>query len=141
MSERRYQRSPLAVWRATGSFLVAAVRPAPPRKITGSAALVWAALADATGIDELVVKLAGATDSADEAIRADVLPASRLPKVIEAWEEPRHEAFKGRNGWSLLNAFTSALHTLQERNPADLARRTMRLHALLSSLATPSMAS
>jgi hypothetical protein len=41
-----------------------------------------------------------------EAIRADVLPASRLPKVIEAWEEPRHEEFAPRTAWSLFNAFT-----------------------------------
>ena len=41
-----------------------------------------------------------------EAIRANVLPASRLPKVIEAWEEPRHEAFAPRTAWSLFNAFT-----------------------------------
>ena len=41
-----------------------------------------------------------------EAIRVSVLPASRLPKVIEAWEEPRHEEFKPRTAWSLFNAFT-----------------------------------
>lgn len=41
-----------------------------------------------------------------EAIRANVLPASRLPKVIEAWEEPRHEEFTPRTAWSLFNAFT-----------------------------------
>lgn len=41
-----------------------------------------------------------------EAIRANVLPASRLPKVIEAWEEPRHDEFAPRTAWSLFNAFT-----------------------------------
>ena len=41
-----------------------------------------------------------------EAIRANVLPASRLPKVIEAWEEPKHEEFIPRTAWSLFNAFT-----------------------------------
>jgi hypothetical protein len=41
-----------------------------------------------------------------EAIRANVLPASRLPKVIEAWEEPRYEEFAPRTAWSLFNAFT-----------------------------------
>jgi len=41
-----------------------------------------------------------------EAIRSSVLPASRLPKVIEAWEEPRHEEFIPRTAWSLFNAFT-----------------------------------
>lgn len=70
-----------------------------------------------------------------------IIAQRQLPAVYKEWREPRHAAFQLRNGWSLLNAFTSALHGLQERNPADLARRTMRLYALLSSLATPSMAS
>ncbi|MCE9534382.1 MAG: hypothetical protein K8T89_25160, partial [Planctomycetes bacterium] len=66
-----------------------------------------------------------------------IIAQRQLPVVYKEWREPRHEAFQQRNGWSLLNAFTSALHGLQERNPADLARRTMRLHALLSSVTTP----
>jgi hypothetical protein len=41
-----------------------------------------------------------------EAIRGSVLPASRLPKVIEAWEEPAHTEFVPRTAWSLFNAFT-----------------------------------
>jgi len=41
-----------------------------------------------------------------EAVKANVLPPSRLPKVIEAWEEPRHEEFTPRTAWSLFNAFT-----------------------------------
>jgi len=41
-----------------------------------------------------------------EAVKASVVPASRLPKVIEAWEEPRHEEFAPRTAWSLFNAFT-----------------------------------
>ncbi len=27
-------------------------------------------------------------------------------KVIEAWDEPRHEEFRSRTAWSLFNAFT-----------------------------------
>lgn len=41
-----------------------------------------------------------------EAIRANVLPASWLPKVLQAWEEPRHGEFVPRTAWSLFNAFT-----------------------------------
>lgn len=41
-----------------------------------------------------------------EPIRSDVLPASRLPKVLEAWEEPRHEEFRPGTAWSLFSAFT-----------------------------------
>ncbi len=41
-----------------------------------------------------------------EAIRHHVVPASTLPKVMEAWERPAHEAFAPRTAWSLFNAFT-----------------------------------
>jgi hypothetical protein len=41
-----------------------------------------------------------------EAVKANVLPGSRLPKVIDAWEEPSHEEFAPRTAWSLFNAFT-----------------------------------
>jgi hypothetical protein len=41
-----------------------------------------------------------------EAVKANVVPASRLPKVIEAWEEPAHVEFQPRTAWSLFNAFT-----------------------------------
>jgi len=44
-----------------------------------------------------------------EAIKKNVVPASRLPKVIEAWEEPKHEEFTPRTAWSLFNAFTEVL--------------------------------
>jgi hypothetical protein len=50
-----------------------------------------------------------------EAIRSGVLPASRLPKVIEAWEEPRHEEFAPRTAWSLFNAFTEVQRTSPPR--------------------------
>lgn len=41
-----------------------------------------------------------------EAVKGDVVPASRLPKVIEVWEEPEHEDFAPRTAWLLFNAFT-----------------------------------
>lgn len=41
-----------------------------------------------------------------EAVKASVVPASRLPKVIDAWESPVHEEFRPRTAWSLFNAFT-----------------------------------
>jgi hypothetical protein len=62
-----------------------------------------------------------------EAIRANVLPASRLPKVIEAWEEPRHEAFAPRTAWSLLNGFTEVLKT---NAPRAQLEGSLRLSAL-----------
>ena len=62
-----------------------------------------------------------------EAIRANVLPASRLPKVIEAWEEPRHEAFASRTAWSLFNGFTEVLKT---NAPRAQMEGSLRLSAL-----------
>ena len=62
-----------------------------------------------------------------EAIRATILPASRLPKVIEAWEEPRHEEFAPRTAWSLFNAFTEVE---KGSGPRQQMEGTLRLSAL-----------
>lgn len=50
-----------------------------------------------------------------EAIRFGVLPASRLPKVIEVWEGPAHAEFLSRTAWSLFNAFTEVAKTSPPR--------------------------
>ena len=44
-----------------------------------------------------------------EAVSANILPASRFPRVLEAWEVPRHEEFRSRSAWSLSDAFTNVL--------------------------------
>ncbi len=66
-----------------------------------------------------------------------IVAQRQLPAVWTEWREPRHEIFQPRTAWSLLNAFTATLRRMQDRNPADLARRTMRLHALLAGPGTP----
>ena len=43
------------------------------------------------------------------AIRSGITPASRLPKILEAWDEPKHQEFEPRTAWSLFNAFTEGL--------------------------------
>jgi hypothetical protein len=43
------------------------------------------------------------------AVRAQIVPASWLPKVLTAWEQPKHEEFRSRTAWSLFNAFTEVL--------------------------------
>ena len=58
---------------------------------------------------------AGAHHLMVEAIRAGILPASRLPKVIEVWEYPKHEEFSPRTAWSLFNAFTEVQKTCAPR--------------------------
>ena len=61
------------------------------------------------------------------AIRAGVTPASRLPKVIEAWDEPRHEEFRPRTAWSLFNAFTEVQ---KESCPRVQLEGSLRLSSL-----------
>lgn len=52
-----------------------------------------------------------------------------IPPVLHEWREPRHEAFEGRNVWSLFNAFTESL----KGNLVELPRRTEALHGLLDT--------
>ncbi len=49
------------------------------------------------------------------AIRVGITPASRLPKILEAWDEPKHEEFEPRTAWSLFNAFTEVQKTCAPR--------------------------
>lgn len=72
MNDIRYGRAPRAVWRASRSFLVAAVPPAPPTRVVGSAAQVWQALAEPKTLDELAATIAAATGAAPEQVRADL---------------------------------------------------------------------
>lgn len=62
-----------------------------------------------------------------EAVRRNALPASKLPKVLEAWEKPEHEEFQPRNAWSLYNALTGVEKL---RSPADQMEGTLRLSAV-----------
>lgn len=66
------------------------------------------------------------------AIDRGIIPLRLVPQVVREWKEPRHELFHARTAWSLFNAFTTALGSMQQSNPAELARRTMRLSALLT---------
>ncbi len=66
------------------------------------------------------------------AVDRGIIPLRLIPRVVREWREPRHELFQARTAWSLFNAFTSTLATLQGTNPAELARRTMRLSAMLT---------
>lgn len=66
------------------------------------------------------------------AVDRGVIPLRAVPHVFHEWKEPRYAQFAPRTAWSLFNAFTAAIASLQETNPAELARRTMRLSAMLS---------
>jgi hypothetical protein len=61
-----------------------------------------------------------------EAVRRNVLPASNLPKVIDAWERPAHEEFAPRTAWSLFNAFTEVSKSRSPRVQIDNCLRLVR---------------
>lgn len=65
-------------------------------------------------------------------MRAGVVAASKLPKVLAEWDEPKHEDFRERTLWSLFNAFTEVM---KDYETADLPWRTRGLHGLCDTVA------
>ncbi len=77
-------------------------------------------LADAQAHDILV-----------RAVDAKVCPNAMIPKVLEQWRDPKHEAFAERNAWSLFNGFTEVL---KEGSLMELPARSIALHGLLDNV-------
>ena len=69
------------------------------------------------------------------AFEAGVASHRSLPAVIAEWREPSFDAFRPRTGWSLLNAFTTALGGRAKSNPQEYARTTMRLGGMIDEAA------
>jgi len=63
-----------------------------------------------------------------EAIRKRVVPASWLPRILSAWEEPQHDEFAPRTVWSLFNAFTDIL---KGQGPRGQVEGSLRFSALV----------
>lgn len=61
------------------------------------------------------------------AIRVGISPASRLPKILEAWDEPKHQEFEPRTAWSLFNAFTEVLKAGPPRQQMEASLRLTSL--------------
>jgi hypothetical protein len=61
-----------------------------------------------------------------------VMANSYIPKVLQEWREPTHDAFAERNAWSLFNGFTEAL---KAANATEIPERTTALHTLFDELA------
>tara|TARA_B110000495_G_C22984848_1_gene579337 strand:- start:577 stop:1380 length:804 start_codon:yes stop_codon:yes gene_type:complete len=51
---------------------------------------------------------------------ADALPGSHIPRILGEYREPKHEAFEGRNVWSLFNAGTEVAKSA----PSQITNRT-----------------
>jgi hypothetical protein len=66
-----------------------------------------------------------------EAIRAHVVPASQLPKVLNAWRYPVHAEFHPRTAWSLFNVFTEMV---KSRSPRAQVEGTLRLTGVFRSV-------
>ena len=60
---------------------------------------------------------------------AAITPA-QIPSVLDQWRRPEHEAFAGRNAWSLFNAFTEVHKAV---NPHTALRRGEALHGLFDA--------
>lgn len=65
-----------------------------------------------------------------DAFRADVMPWTYLRDVQQEYFEPKHDAFKPRNAWSLYNAFTEIV---KERSPNDQIRTFRALNKFLAA--------
>jgi len=66
-------------------------------------------------------------------VDAKVIPNASISRVLKEWRSSEHEEFAPRTAWSLENGFTEVM---KGANPADLARRSIRLHGLLDMVAT-----
>lgn len=66
-----------------------------------------------------------------QSLDARVIPASRIPKVLEEYRAPRHPEFaEARNGWRLMNAYTEVM---KESSIFERPRVTQALHGLLDT--------
>jgi len=77
-----------------------------------------------TGVDDVM-----AHDLMVRAVDVGVCPVTTLPKILQEWRQPSHEAFAPRNAWSLFNGFTEAL----KGNLTLLPKRTTALTGLMDA--------
>jgi uncharacterized protein DUF932 len=84
--------------------------------------------------DEEIARMKGLSMSPERAhhvmvtaIRSGITSASRLPKILEAWDEPKHQEFEPRTAWSLFNAFTEVL---KDGPPRQQMEGSLRLTTL-----------
>ena len=68
-----------------------------------------------------------AHDLVIQSLDRGVVSSTQIPKVLNEWRKPSHEAFESRNTWSLFNAFTE---TMKGKGLHQLPRRTQALHGL-----------
>lgn len=62
-----------------------------------------------------------------EAVRRRAITPSRLTRVLQEWERPKHSEFSSRTAWSLFNAFTEVLRGCSPRAQMDGSLRLSSL--------------
>ena len=75
-----------------------------------------------------------AHDFVVETCQRDILPWQHAPKVLEHWNNPEHEEFNTRDGFSMVNAFTSHW---RNSNPFTLSKKTMELRSFIDEFKNP----
>lgn len=80
-----------------------------------------------------------ATNEVDQligtAIRRNGISPSKALKVIEEYDNSKHDEFKERNAWSLFNAFTEVL----KQSPTALSQRSINLHGVFDEYCEPAI--
>lgn len=69
-----------------------------------------------------------------QAVRKGALPASRLPKVIEQYDDPGRTDFEPHTAWSLFNSFTAVIG---QQSPALQMDNTLRLTGVFRDALAP----
>jgi hypothetical protein len=66
-----------------------------------------------------------------QAYEQGIVGARLLPTLIKEWREPRHEAFRTRTAYSLLNCFTEVVKERFQNQPQKSAYEMMQFQHLL----------
>lgn len=76
------------------------------------------------GYQDAELDQSGADELFGASMRNKAIPPSKLNRVYDEWENPKHDEFKPRTAWSMFNSFTEVL----KLSPAKLPERSIRLH-------------
>ncbi len=106
--------------------------------------LVWDAIGKVSGVRETQMKRieaykgyeindAYAHDIIIQGLDHGAITSTKIPHVLKEWRDPRHEDFKPRTLWSLMNAFTEVLRPGDTSGQAifSLPKKTQALHFVL----------
>ena len=100
--------------------------------ISKLAAFQQASAARIRRLQEMPVNDAQAHDLLIRAVDQNCIGLRELPKVLQEWRQPSHEAFQPRTAWSLHNAFTEIAKQRFQINPTSAAGQTIRLNRLFT---------